>query len=121
MKHWSSITCPGPQHTQEAAVSVPVLWKSRALVSPSTSVLLLWEVKEELGSEPPYTQRGTINRVLSIKAKFYKDASVGCLEEDERLRGQLGREITYGECDQQKGLPWMCIHVWLWAEGSEEH
>lgn len=53
-------------------MSVPM-----ALTSPSTSVLYLWEVKEELGSEPPYTQRGAINRILNIKAKFHNDASVG--------------------------------------------
>lgn len=80
-------------HTQEAASIVPLLWKSRALTSPSTSVLSLWEVKEELGSEPLYTQRATINRFffLSIKAKFHKDASVGWLKEYERL------EATWGE------------------------
>lgn len=56
---------------------LPMPWKSRALTLPSTSVLSLWEVKEELGSEPLYTQRDTINRFLSVKAKFHKDASVG--------------------------------------------
>lgn len=110
-----------PYMHKNQPVSIPMPRKSRALTLPSTSVLSLWEVKEELGSEPVYTQRDTINRFLSVKAKFHKDASVGWLKEDERCRGQLGREITYGECDQQKGLPWMPMHVWLWAEGSEEH